>query len=200
MPMRSRAGARRLSMSSDETRSGASMWEMPSIFTVEYLMVPSSWWAAASFAARPEPLHREVINRRTGEKGRCGMADQESAPPRDMMVRYTCRDAWDDAPTRGRTKPRPAPRGGTPPAGSPRVAGDGARACSGLARFRECPSDWAEAWDQRWTVFSTDVIARITDTSEHARALRQTSPFAGVLDPRERWEILRRHRGQAVSS
>lgn len=45
-----------------------------------------------------------------------------------------------------------------------------------------------------------DVIARVTDTSDRGRALRQTSPFAGVLGPRERWEILRRCRGQAVAS
>jgi phosphoserine phosphatase len=59
---------------------------------------------------------------------------------------------------------------------------------------------WAEAWDDALDGILEDVIARITDTSENARALRQTSPFAGVVGPRERWEILRRHRGQAVSS
>ena len=55
-----------------------------------------------------------------------------------------------------------------------------------VARF------WAEAWQETLNAPLEEVIARITDTSEHARALRQSSPFAGVLEPRERWEILRR--------
>lgn len=59
---------------------------------------------------------------------------------------------------------------------------------------------WAEAWDEALDGSLDQVIARITDTSERARALRQSSPFAGVLGPRERWEILRQHRGQAAAS
>jgi hypothetical protein len=59
---------------------------------------------------------------------------------------------------------------------------------------------WAKAWNEALDGVLEDVIARITDASESARALRQTSPFAGVLSPRERWEILRRHRGHAATS
>ena len=62
--------------------------------------------------------------------------------------------------------------------------------CRGLGRSLE---------RHRWAPMD-DVIARVTDTSDRGRALRQTSPFAGVLGPRERWEILRRCRGQAVAS
>ena len=58
---------------------------------------------------------------------------------------------------------------------------------------------WAEAWNEALGGTLDEVIARITDPSQHARDLRQTSPFAGALDPRVRWEILRRHRGRAVS-
>ncbi len=31
----------------------------------------------------------------------------------------------------------------------------------------------------------------LTDTGEHARELRQSTPFAGELDPRERWQLWR---------
>jgi hypothetical protein len=62
------------------------------------------------------------------------------------------------------------------------------------------PRYWAEAWDEALDGGLEQVIARITATSDRARALRQSSPFAGVLDPRERWEILRRHRGRAAAS
>ena len=58
---------------------------------------------------------------------------------------------------------------------------------------------WAEAWQETLSAPLDEVIARITDPSEHARALRQSSPFAGVLEPRERWEILRRLRKDSVS-
>lgn len=59
---------------------------------------------------------------------------------------------------------------------------------------------WAEAWNEALGGTLDEVIARITDPSQHARDLRQTSPFAGALDPRVRWEILRRFRGRAVST
>ncbi len=57
-------------MSSDETRSGASTWEMPDIFTVEYLTLPSSRWPAELSARDPQPQLCDVINRRPpGERG-----------------------------------------------------------------------------------------------------------------------------------
>jgi hypothetical protein len=69
-----------------------------------------------------------------------------------------------------------------------------------LARARARVSDWlaegrsphyARAWHE---VLSgpADALARllVADT-EHARALRQATPFAGALDPRERWRIWR---------
>ncbi len=39
-----------------------------------------------------------------------------------------------------------------------------------------------------------DLCSLLVDESESARALRQVSPFAGVLQPRERWEIWKRVR------
>ena len=58
---------------------------------------------------------------------------------------------------------------------------------------------WTDAWSEVLDGTVEEVIARITDPAEHSRDLRQTSPFAGVLDPRVRWEILRRVRGREVS-
>jgi len=60
--------------------------------------------------------------------------------------------------------------------------------------------NWAEAWNEALDGTLEEVIGRITDTSQAARDLRQSSPFAGVLEPRERWEILRRVRERAVSA
>ena len=53
---------------------------------------------------------------------------------------------------------------------------------------------WAERWAQVLAGTAEEVIAVITDPREDARALRQSTPFAGAIDPRTRWEILRRHR------
>jgi hypothetical protein len=36
-----------------------------------------------------------------------------------------------------------------------------------------------------------EIIAFLTDTGERARELRQSTPFAGVLDARERWRLWR---------
>jgi hypothetical protein len=58
---------------------------------------------------------------------------------------------------------------------------------------------WAEAWNEVLDGTVDEVVSRITDPSEYARDLRQSSPFAGALDPRVRWEILRRLSGRAVS-
>ena len=36
-----------------------------------------------------------------------------------------------------------------------------------------------------------EIGAFLTDDGEHATELRQSTPFAGALDPRERWRIWR---------
>ena len=46
---------------------------------------------------------------------------------------------------------------------------------------------WRELLERDLEVLCDALI----EDSEHARTLRQVSPFAGVLCPRERWEILR---------
>ena len=52
---------------------------------------------------------------------------------------------------------------------------------------------WAEAWRDVLKGNLEEVVALITDPGDCAHDLRQTSPFAGVLDPRARWNVLRRH-------
>jgi hypothetical protein len=50
---------------------------------------------------------------------------------------------------------------------------------------------YVERW-QRLLAGPLDEICRaLVDPGEEARALRQVTPFAGVLDPRTRWRIWR---------
>lgn len=57
---------------------------------------------------------------------------------------------------------------------------------------------WALRWDEILKGPVCEVVAAITDPNEEAKALRQVSPFAGAIDPRTRWAILRQVRGEAV--
>ena len=50
---------------------------------------------------------------------------------------------------------------------------------------------WAESWSSILDAGLEAVIEVLTDTGSAAHDLRQVSPFAGVLDPRTRWMILR---------
>jgi len=52
----------------------------------------------------------------------------------------------------------------------------------------------AEAWGAVLAQPAERVAAFLTDPGQRARDLRQTSPFAGSLDPRTRWAIWRRVR------
>ena len=53
---------------------------------------------------------------------------------------------------------------------------------------------YAEAW-RAILLEPVEAVARfLVDPGERARQLRQTSPFAGVLNPRTRWAIWRRVR------
>ncbi len=61
------------------------------------------------------------------------------------------------------------------------------------------PRFWAEAWSAVLAGSVDDVVAAITDPGERARDMRQTSPFAGALDPRTRWSILRDVREDPVA-
>jgi hypothetical protein len=55
-----------------------------------------------------------------------------------------------------------------------------------------CVREWlsilqTETWEA--------IRSRLLDPSDDGRRLRQSSPFCGVLSPKERWEIYRKHRG-----
>jgi len=70
-----------------------------------------------------------------------------------------------------------------------------------LAVARERVAEWirvgrparyyAEAWDEVLTRPLDEIRAFLIDPSEHARALRQVTPFAGEVSPRERWKMWR---------
>jgi hypothetical protein len=77
-----------------------------------------------------------------------------------------------------------------------------------LERARERVRQWEEENPQRpfvraWTKVlegtAESVAAFLVDRSELARELRQSSPFAGVLTPQERWHIWR-ETGEAFAS
>ena len=48
---------------------------------------------------------------------------------------------------------------------------------------------YAHAWRRILAGSIEDVCHAITEDSDDARALRQTTPFVGVVDPRTRWSI-----------
>ncbi len=50
---------------------------------------------------------------------------------------------------------------------------------------------WVGMWSKLLSRSLEEVIAAITDRGEAGRSLRQTSPFAGVIDAKTRWKILR---------
>ena len=51
---------------------------------------------------------------------------------------------------------------------------------------------WVEEWERILRGSIDEVSAAIIDPSERGRALRQSTPFAGAIDPRTRWAILRK--------
>jgi hypothetical protein len=52
-------------------------------------------------------------------------------------------------------------------------------------------SHFARAWDDVLKRPEREIAAFLTDPGERACELRQSTPFAGVLDPRERWRLWR---------
>ncbi len=90
-----------------------------------------------------------------------------------------------------------------------RLVADRLRADSLLvARARERVRVWvrerrvsrplAEAWLGVLERPLQEIAALLVDRGEDARRLRQTSPFAGVIDPRARWAVWRSVRERLV--
>jgi len=50
---------------------------------------------------------------------------------------------------------------------------------------------WADAWGDVLGHSLDEVIATITNPGQEGSDLRQSSPFAGVIDSKTRWQILR---------
>lgn len=61
---------------------------------------------------------------------------------------------------------------------------------------REYALAWREALDRSLS----EIVALLRDPGEHARALRQVSPFAGLVPPRTRWRIWREVRERLTGS
>jgi hypothetical protein len=59
------------------------------------------------------------------------------------------------------------------------------------AESGEHHAPYARAWLAILEGGAERVAAAMTDDSERGRALRQATPFAGALDPRERWKLWR---------
>lgn len=68
-----------------------------------------------------------------------------------------------------------------------------------VARARERVEGWlrdgsvartyAEAWQQQLEAPLDELVVALVARTEHMNALRQVSPFAGVLDARTRWRV-----------
>lgn len=61
----------------------------------------------------------------------------------------------------------------------------------GWGRSGSVHPDYVQAWRELLASGAGAVLAALEDESERGQALRQVSPFAGVLSPRERWALLR---------
>jgi hypothetical protein len=62
--------------------------------------------------------------------------------------------------------------------------------CARWHRLNPSPAiaEWLRILDRDWDA----IRGVLLDPGEEGRRLRQSSPFCGVLSPRERWEIYRR--------
>lgn len=64
----------------------------------------------------------------------------------------------------------------------------------------DAPSPAVEEW-RRILAQEWEAVRRILlDPGEAGRRLRQTSPFGGVLSPRQRWEIYRRFMNESQAA
>jgi len=57
------------------------------------------------------------------------------------------------------------------------------------ARWKDGAPAWLEEWEEVLKQPWQNIAALVTEPSEHAARLRQSSPFAGVLTNEERWRI-----------
>lgn len=62
----------------------------------------------------------------------------------------------------------------------------------------EAHPEYAAEWQRALALPLEELCDLMTEDSDRGRALRQVSPFAGLLDPRTRWRILREIRRAAT--
>ncbi len=71
-----------------------------------------------------------------------------------------------------------------------------------LDRWSAMPGNSRRYWDA-WREILTrplpEILDQIQEDSEHMTAMRQCTPFAGVLEPAERWAIYDRFAPQPVT-
>jgi hypothetical protein len=59
---------------------------------------------------------------------------------------------------------------------------------------------YAQAWRDILAGDVPSIRRALVDDSEHGRALRQCTPFAGAIDPRTRWQLWARVREELEAS
>jgi hypothetical protein len=64
----------------------------------------------------------------------------------------------------------------------------------------EVSNAYVDSWERILNRPLHEVARSLTDPGEDARALRQVTPFAGVVAPRERWRIWREVRERWLAS
>ena len=73
-----------------------------------------------------------------------------------------------------------------------------------LARWRGCVSartmPYIDAWQSLLDQGAEHMLSLAIEDSEFATAMRQSTPFAGVLTPQERWKFLREWRQKHAAS
>lgn len=60
-------------------------------------------------------------------------------------------------------------------------------------RVRHGQIRWVTEWESILAKPLSDITAFIVSESEKARELRQSTPFVGILSPRERWKFYKPH-------
>lgn len=64
-------------------------------------------------------------------------------------------------------------------------------------RDGHCSASCAERWRQKLALPVSELIAFLVTDDDEGRELRQSTPFAGALDPRERWALWQRVAAEA---
>jgi hypothetical protein len=78
-----------------------------------------------------------------------------------------------------------------------RLLADAAVIAKAKARIAQWARDgsvhprWVDAWRRLLELPLSQLVDALVERSEAADALRQVTPFAGVIDPRARWQIWR---------